>query len=226
MSLTSRIIGQIMKLPPAETHKYTVTRDVAVPMSDGVTLRADHYVPRSMRTSYPTLLIRTPYGRRGFFAAVFALPFVERGYQVLVQSCRGTAGSGGDFVYARNERADGLATIEWIKRQDWFSGQLAMVGGSYLGLVQWAVAADANDDIQAMVPSITTSDFNLFRYQSGSVTLENMLGWSTMMTQSAATGMRLGDMLTTRRRERDLEKAYLHLPLSEADRLVVHQPSR
>ncbi|HKW23904.1 MAG TPA: X-Pro dipeptidyl-peptidase, partial [Ktedonobacterales bacterium] len=68
MSLTSRIIGQIMKLPPAETHKYTVTRDVAVPMPDGVTLLADHYVPRSMRASYPTLLIRTPYGRRGFFA--------------------------------------------------------------------------------------------------------------------------------------------------------------
>src|SRR5262249_25126887 len=97
MSLTSRIIGQLMKLPPAETHKSTVTRDVAVPMPDGVTLLADHYVPRSMRTSYPTLLIRTPYGRRGFFAGAFALPFVERGYQVFVQSCRGTAGSGGDF---------------------------------------------------------------------------------------------------------------------------------
>ena len=226
MSLTSRIIGQVMKLPPAETHRYTITRDVAVPMPDGVSLLADHYVPRSMRTTYPTLLIRTPYGRRGFFAAVFALPFVERGYQVFIQSCRGTAGSGGDFVYARNERADGLATIEWIKRQNWYSGQLALIGGSYLGIVQWAVASDANDDIQAMVPSITTSDFNLFRYQGGSVTLENMLGWSTMMTQTAATGMRLGDMLASRRRERDLEKAYLHLPLNEADRLVVRQPSR
>src|SRR6185312_5987710 len=135
-------------------------------------------------------------------ANVFVLPFVERGYQIFIQSCRGTAGSGGDFVYARNEHADGLATIEWIKRQEWFSGQLAMIGASYLGFVQWAVAADAGSDIQAMVPSITSSDFNLFRYQGGSVTLENMLGWSTMMTQSAATGMRLGDMLMIHRCKR------------------------
>jgi uncharacterized protein len=226
MSLTSRIIGRLLKLSPAETHKYTVTRDVAVSMPDGVTLLADHYTPHSMRISYPTLLIRTPYGRRGFFAAIFALPFVERGYQVFIQSCRGTAGSGGDFVYARNEHADGLATIEWIKRQEWHSGQLAMIGASYLGIVQWAVAADANADIQAMVPSITNSDFNLFRYQGGSITLESMLGWSTQMTRFAATGQRLRDIPGMWSRDRKLGHAYYHLPLNEADRIVVHQPSR
>jgi putative CocE/NonD family hydrolase len=194
-------------------------------MSDGVTLLADHYTPRPKRP-YPTILIRTPYGRRGALANVFVLPFVERGYQIFIQSCRGTAGSGGDFIYARNEHADGLATIEWIKRQEWFSGQLAMIGASYLGFVQWAVAADAGSDIQAMVPSITSSDFNLFRYQGGSVTLENMLGWSTMITQQAITGMRMRDMLTSRQRERNLDKAYRHVPLDEADRIVVQKPSR
>ncbi|MGE5333387.1 MAG: CocE/NonD family hydrolase, partial [Nitrososphaerota archaeon] len=225
MSLTSRVVSWLLKLPPAETHHYTVRRDVRVPMPDGVTLLADHYVPRSQRPC-PTLLIRTPYGRRGFFAATFALPFVARGYQVFMQSCRGTAGSGGDFFYARNERADGLATIAWIKRQEWFSGQLAMIGGSYLGFVQWAVAAEAGDDIQAMVPSITSADFNHFRYQGGSVTLESMLGWSTMMTEQAASGLRMGNPLGVWARNRRLEQAYLHLPLSEADRVVIQRPSR
>lgn len=231
MSLTSRVISWLLKLPPAETHSYTVTRDVRVPMPDGVVLQADHYVPRAHRAShpnatYPTLLIRTPYGRRGFFGAAYALPFVGRGYQVFVQSCRGTAGSGGDFVYARNEHADGMATIAWIKRQEWFSGQLTTLGGSYLGFVQWAVAADAGGDIQAMVPSITSADFNRFRYPGGTTTLESMLGWSTMMTEQAATGLRLGNPLAMWARNRRLERAYLHLPLEEADRIVVHQPSR
>jgi len=91
----------------------------------------------------PTLLIRSPYGRRGLIGVLSALPYVGQGYQVLIQSCRGTAGSGGTFAYARNEHDDGLATIAWIKQQEWFSGELATVGGSYLGFVQWAVAAEA-----------------------------------------------------------------------------------
>ena len=40
--------------------------------------------------------------------------YAERGYQVIVQSCRGTFGSGGEFVPVRNEQADGRATLEWV----------------------------------------------------------------------------------------------------------------
>ena len=226
MSLTGRVVSWLMKLPPAETPHYTVTRDVAVPMPDGVNLLADHYIPSTDRPC-PTILVRSPYGRSGFFAATTALPFVERGYQVFVQSCRGTAGSGGDFTFARNEHTDGLATIAWIKRQPWYSGQLALLGPSYLGYVQWAVAADAGDDLAALVPSVTTSDFHHFRSQGGSMTLENMLGWSTMMTEQAATGFQvgLGNILAMRQRDRNLEKAYRTLPLDQADRVVVNKPS-
>lgn len=223
MSLSSRLIGWLMKLPPAETHSYTIRRDVAVTMPDGATLLADHYVPRLNRRC-PTVLARTPYGRRGFFALT-ALPFVERGYQVFIQSCRGTAGSGGDFIYARNEHQDGLATIAWIKQQVWYNGELALIGPSYLGFVQWAVAADIGDDLKALVPFVTTSDFNHFRFQGGTLTLENILNWSAMMTQEAATGMRF-DLLRQRRRARNLEKAYLSLPLGQADRLVTQGPSQ
>lgn len=228
MSLGSHLINGLLKLPPAETHRFTVKRDVPVAMLDGVTLLADHYIPDTTNSDrhYPTLLVRTPYGRRGFFAAAFALPFVTHGYQVFVQSCRGTAGSGGEFVYARHEHQDGLATIEWIKRQDWYSGELAMAGASYLGFVQWAIAADAGDDLRALVPSITSSDFNRFRYQGGSLTLENMLGWSTMMTIHAATGLQLAAVLAESVRARRLERAYQYLPLNRADRLVTPQPSQ
>ena len=224
MSFTSRIVNRLMKLPPAETHNFVRTRDLRIPMPDGVILLADHYAPRS-GPKRPTVLVRSPYGRRGLFASIYALPFVTHGYQVLIQSCRGTAGSGGDFVYVRNEQSDGLATIDWIKQQAWFSGELAMVGGSYLGFVQWAIAAEAGPEMKALVPAITTSDTNHFRYQSGSLTLEPMLNWSTMMTRTAASGPKVRDMPGQSRQERQLEQAYAHLPLGEADRAAIGQPS-
>lgn len=225
MSLISRLMSRFMHLPPAQTHDLAITRDIQIPMSDGVELLADHYAPRNA-SKLPTLLVRSPYGRRGFFSALMALPYAERGYQVLLQSCRGTAGSGGQFLYARHEHEDGLATIAWIKQQEWFSGELATLGASYLGFVQWSVAADAGPELKAMVPQVTTADFNHFRFQGGSLNLESALGWSTMMTDQAVTGMRLSSLLLSSQRNRRLERAYGHLPLGEADQLVVHQASQ
>jgi putative CocE/NonD family hydrolase len=214
-----------MHLPPAQTHDIAITRDIQIPMPDGVVLLADHYVPRGS-SKLPTLLVRSPYGRGGFFGALAAQPYAERGYQVLIQSCRGTAGSGGQFRFARYEHDDGLATIEWIKQQEWFSGELATLGPSYLGFVQWSVAADAGPELKAMVPQVTSADFNHFRFQGGSLNLEMSLGWSTMMTDQAATGTKLSSIFLSFLRERRLERAYGHLPLGQADRLVVHQASQ
>jgi uncharacterized protein len=225
MSLVSRVTSLLLHLPPAETYDVAVTRDLQILMPDGKVLLGDHYRPRS-GPNLPTILVRSPYGRGGFFAAVCARPFAERGYQVLIQSCRGTDGSEGQFVYARNEHIDGLATIEWIKQQEWFSGELALLGPSYLGFVQWAIAADAGPELKALVPQITSSDFNHFRFQGGALTLGTSLGWSTMMTEQAQTGMRLGALLQQRRQQRRLDRAYLHLPLKEADQIAIGKTSQ
>src|SRR5947208_11096492 len=108
MSLTGRFINWLLRLPPAETHNIAITRNVEIPMPDGVVLLADYYAPRNL-PKRPTLLVRTPYGRSGFFGLIYAQVYATHGYQVLIQSCRGTAGSGGAFVYARHEHDDGLA---------------------------------------------------------------------------------------------------------------------
>ena len=220
MTITSRLTSRLMKLPPAHTRDIVVTRDIPIPMPDGAILLADHYTARN-GIRQPTILIRSPYGRRGFFGIQSALPYAERGFQVLIQSCRGTAGSGGDFKFARSEHDDGLATIEWMKQQDWFSGELAMVGPSYLGFVQWAIAADAGPELKAIVPQVTTSDFNHFRYQGGSLNFESMFGWSTMMAENAATGFNMKMLLGMWDHNRKLEKAFDHLPLNEADNIVI-----
>src|SRR5438876_6693639 len=102
MSITSRLVSRWMQLPPAHTQDIVVTRDIKIPMPDGIILLADHYASRN-GIKQPTILIRSPYGRSGLFGAFSASAYAERGFQVLVQSCRGTAGSEGEFRFARNE---------------------------------------------------------------------------------------------------------------------------
>ena len=57
-----------MDLLPAQSHDIAITRDIQIRMPDGVVLLADHYAPRG-DVQLPTLLVRSPYGRKGFFAA-------------------------------------------------------------------------------------------------------------------------------------------------------------
>jgi putative CocE/NonD family hydrolase len=140
VSLVSRILERQLKLPPPITRSLTVERDLPVPMPDGVELPADRWAPRAGGPALPTALIRSPYGRAGAFGVAMARPLAERGYQVLIQSTRGGFGSGGTFAPMRQEREDGLATLDWVVKQPWFGDALVLVGVSYLGYVQWAVA--------------------------------------------------------------------------------------
>jgi hypothetical protein len=177
MTVVSRLAGALAKLPPAATRQVTVERDVTTPMPDGVDLLADRWYPATLRVgSAPTVLLRSPYGRRqlGLVGRLFA----ERGYQVLIQSCRGTFGSGGDWVPMRNEQVDGRATLEWVAAQPWFDGQLFTFGPSYLGLTQWAVAEGAPDYVRAMALTVTSSRFrDAVVYPGGVFALETGIAW-------------------------------------------------
>ncbi len=142
MNLSSYLTQRMLRLDPPLTRDLVIERDLRVPMPDGAVLLADRWTPRAggVGDSLPVALLRGPYGRRGVIGSAIARPLAERGFQVLIQSTRGTFGSGGVFDPMRNEREDGLATLEWVVKQPWFSGSIVLVGGSYLGFVQWAVA--------------------------------------------------------------------------------------
>jgi putative CocE/NonD family hydrolase len=180
MSFTSRIIGKLDKLPPARTHDIELIEDIEIKMPDGISLLADRYIPRQIQNP-PLLLCRTPYGRKGLYGVLFAELFAERGYQVLIQSCRGTMGSGGIFRPNSQEHADGLATIKWMKEQDWYPGKFGTVGASYIGYTQWAIGDKAGSDLASMVLLITASTFTNNFYMGNSFSLEGHLTWCNMM---------------------------------------------
>ncbi|GII82498.1 peptidase S15 [Sphaerisporangium siamense] len=159
-------------------HRVVLHKDLPVPMPDGVVLLADRYIPIGV-SAPPAILIRSPYGRRGLFGLAYGRAFARHGFQVILQSCRGGFGSGGELT-PLDEQDDGLATVEWMRAQPWYGGSFAMHGPSYLGYAQWAIAPHAGPDLKAMATQVTASQFRDAAYVGGSFALEATLSWSTL----------------------------------------------
>jgi uncharacterized protein len=70
MTIASRFFERAMKLPPVTNRNVQVERDLRIPMPDGVALLADRYLPRGDGRP-PLVLVRSPYGRRGFWGVIF-----------------------------------------------------------------------------------------------------------------------------------------------------------
>jgi putative CocE/NonD family hydrolase len=159
---------------PDKRHDVGWEPGLVVPAADGSPLVTDHYFPRTTG-DFPTLLVRSPYGRGLPWSPMYGMLFAEQGFHVVLQSCRGTGGSGGAFDLWRNEAADGQATVSWLRRQPWFDGTLGTIGPSYLGYVQWALALDPPPELKAMVVQVGLHDpYSLF-YADGALRLENAL---------------------------------------------------
>jgi len=174
-----RALTRLLGLPPASTD-YTVNR-VEIPMRDGTRLLADHYAPATTDPA-GTLLVRGPYGRQFPFSTAFAGPYAARGYHVVLQSVRGTFGSGGEFEPMVNEAADGADTAAWLREQPWFTGHFATVGVSYLGYTQWALLQDPPPELAAAVITAGPHDFNAAVWDTGSFTVNDFLGWSNLVS--------------------------------------------
>ncbi|MFF3213670.1 CocE/NonD family hydrolase [Streptomyces sp. NPDC002886] len=179
--LASRLMRATWKGLPARRHAVGWEPGLAVPAADGSPLITDHYFPRA-EGDFPTLLVRSPYGRGLPWSPMYGVLFAEQGFHVVLQSCRGTGGSGGEFDLWRNEAADGRATVSWLREQPWFDGTLGTVGPSYLGYVQWALAEDPPPELKAMVVQVGLHDPHALFHADGALRLENALAVGVGMT--------------------------------------------
>ena len=218
-----KMFSRAWSLPP-QRNQVAVERDVQVPMSDGAVLLADHYLPVSV-ASAATVLVRCPYGRSGPFGLQNAQILAERGYHVLMQSCRGTFGSGGEFEPMRNEIADGQDTVAWLREQSWFDGRLVTYGASYLGFVQWALAMDPPPELVAAIVHIGPHDFSRSAFRNGVFDLYNYVGWSDLVAHQESTG-RLRALVRTVTAERRLRPVLDRLPVAAGVRdLLGREPT-
>lgn len=174
--LTIILATLALLVPPAAAQDAPKDSNVAVPMRDGVVLRAEVWRPRA-EGRFPTLVYRTPYGRlRALEGHTTFRRAIERGYAVVIQDVRGRYGSDGEFVAYQQEGRDGYDTIEWAARQPWSDGTVGTFGLSYPGAVQWLAALERPPHLRAMVPAMTYSTPRNFFYFGGVFDL-SWIGW-------------------------------------------------
>lgn len=176
---------------------------VKIPMRDQIQLTADIYKP-SAEGRFPTILVRTPYGRPGEKWDE-GRRYAEAGYVCVVQDCRGRGDSQGEWEPFLNEPQDGVDTQAWIIQQTWSDGQVGTAGGSYVGWTQWASAPGAGSHLKAMVPIVPFANtYQDIAYPGGAMQMTLLFGWG-----AAVGGIPVpGDQLTS---------SMSKLPLSEWD---------
>lgn len=182
------------------------TETAQVVMRDGVKLATDVYRDDAAKQA-PVVLIRTPYDRTKQKGT--AERWVKAGYVFVAQDCRGTRASEGVLAPYNNEGQDGFDTIEWVTRQPWSNGRVGMIGGSYVGAVQWQAAVENPPGLVVIAPQATWSSFYRNLYLGGAVRLSLISGWLAGNTPKPE-GVKPNDM----------NDALLHLPLSDVDEAI------
>ncbi len=128
---------------------------VMVPMRDGVKLATDVYRPTKNDAPLdgrgPVVLIRTPYDK-GDGKSPDGRYFAGHGYTVVIQDTRGRFDSEGVWHWMSDDVADGFDCAAWIATQPWSDGQIGMMGTSYVGGTQHALAMSGSPHLKTVIP--------------------------------------------------------------------------
>lgn len=158
-----------VKLPtdtPDACESFSVEKNVAIPMRDGIKLYANIYRP-GVDGKFPVILIRLPYGKDEYYCYMPAHGkyWAKKGYICVIQDVRGKWCSEGKFEPFVNEPNDGFDTLDWIAKQPWCNGNIGMTGESYYGYTQWAVAPLNHPNLKCIVPGDTAANiYGSFMY--------------------------------------------------------------
>lgn len=104
------------------------------------------------KEKYPVIVYRTPYveGDENKHNLCNQIEkeyqrWLENGYGVIFQHCRGRGESSGDFIPYIFEREDGLALQQWIRKQPFYNGEIYLAGASYTSSVHFVTTPFAED---------------------------------------------------------------------------------
>lgn len=125
--------------------------DQKIPMKDGIHLAAKIWKPAQMEATLPAVLVLTPYVSDE--AQQRATFFARNGYVFVSVDCRGRGNSEGEFYPFEQDGPDGAQIVEWIAKQHWCNGKVAMMGGSYRGMVQWQTLRYLPPSLKTIVPT-------------------------------------------------------------------------
>ncbi len=137
---------------------YTVTKDVRVTMSDGVSLDTDEYVPTGV-CPCPVILIQTPYRKSGNVAEANPT-FPAHGYAEIVADVRGTGSSEGYWdSFGAREQQDGAELVQYAAHRPFSNGVVGLAGVSYGAINQFLTVEQPHTSaVKAIFPIVPMSD--------------------------------------------------------------------
>src|SRR3954454_15502695 len=119
--------------------------DVTIPASDGVNLVGDVYLPAA-QGKFPAVVDMEPYGRSS------STPFLDAGYAHVNTDVRGSGKSGGALcLLCKREQQDVYDVVEWIAKQPWSNGEVALSGYSYSAITALLGAALQPPHLSAVI---------------------------------------------------------------------------
>lgn len=180
-----------------------------VTMRDGVRLATDLYFPASNGVKregpFPVILTRTPYNKSG--AARDAAFFAEHGYVFVAQDCRGRFASEGIWHWMTDDGRDGADCAAWIGEQGWFSGKIGMIGTSYVGGTQHALALEGAKELATVIPVDAVSNCGVQSMRNAGAFELRFWNWIMM---NAANGSRAGKNPATAAMLKEMSANRLH----------------
>ncbi len=165
--------------PNRDAAKVDLTWAVKIPLRDGVKLDATVYRPKDSSKPAPCVFTLTPYISQNYSDR--GIYFAAHGYPFLTIDVRGRGNSEGDFHPMINEAHDGYDIVEWLAKQPYCNGKVAMWGGSYAGYDQWATAKELPPHLATIVPAAAAQagvDYPYF----ANITSTYWAQWLTMVS--------------------------------------------
>jgi|HubBroStandDraft_5_1064220.scaffolds.fasta_scaffold21543_3 putative CocE/NonD family hydrolase len=128
-----------------------VAQQQMIPLPDGVRLAARVVRPLDQTKPLPVVAIITPYNADGVHEA--GVTYVHAGYVFAAVDVRGRGDSEGVFSPLKDAGPDGAQAVEWLAKQPWCDGRVVLIGGSYVGMVQWQILAQHPKHLAAIIPT-------------------------------------------------------------------------
>jgi hypothetical protein len=204
--------------PAQPASDYDLRWGVKIPMRDNVELNATLYLPKSRdgsSRSTPVIFTLTPYISDTYHAR--GAYFASHGYVFALVDVRGRGNSAGDFEPFANEPRDGHDIVEWLAKQPFCDGKVAMWGGSYAGFDQWATAKEFPPHLATIVPAAAAHPgLDYPSYNNIGMTYD--VQWFTLTSGHTAQDNLFGDQKFWRTKFLDAYKK--HLPFKSLDSFV------
>src|SRR5467141_2141620 len=203
--------------PPAATD-YDIRWGVKIPLRDKVELNATLYFPKTPdgpAPKTPVIFTLTPYISDTYHAR--GAYFASHGYVFALVDVRGRGNSSGEFEPFANEPRDGHDVVEWLAKQPFCNGKVAMWGGSYAGFDQWATAKEFPPHLATIVPAAAAHP-GLDYPSYNNIGLTYDMQWFTLTSGHTAQDHLFGDQKFWRTKFLDAYKK--HIPFKSLDSFV------